>query len=37
LRNDFLPDAIPGNDGDTLLGTQVRVHGRKLTQAKPNE
>jgi hypothetical protein len=23
LRNDFLPDAIPGNNGDTLLGTEV--------------
>jgi hypothetical protein len=37
LRNNFPPDTIPGNNGNTLLGTRVRVHARKLTQAKPNE
>jgi hypothetical protein len=37
LRNDFPPDAIPGNNGNALLRTRVRGHARKLTQAKPNE
>ena len=30
LRNYFLADSVSGDDGDTLLGGVLRVHGRKL-------
>ena len=31
LGDDFLSYSISGNDGDTLSGRLVRVHGRKAT------
>ncbi len=35
--NDFLANAVSGDDGDAFLGMRLRVHGRKLTQAERNE